>query len=37
MNAQAEKAKNQSTGRKIGIMIAGILALAYSGALAYFF
>ena len=37
MQAQAEKAKNQSTQRRVGIMISGLLALAYSGALAYFF
>ena len=37
MQVQAEKAKNQSTGRRVGIMISGMLALAYSGAFAYFF
>ena len=37
MAMQQEAIKNETFGKKICIMIAGLLALAYSGGLAYFF
>ena len=37
MAMQQEAIKNETFGKKICIMIAGLLALAYSGGLTYFF
>ena len=37
MKMKQEEQKNASTGKRVGVLLASILALAYSGTLAFLF